>query len=44
MNNNRLNKYSKEYLSDMKDKIESRCFFLFAGTNLNSSTAFVIDI
>lgn len=34
MNNSRLEKFSSQYISDKKETIEQKCFFLFAGTDL----------
>ena len=34
MNNSRLDKFSSKYTSDKKETIEQKCFFLFAGKDL----------
>ena len=44
MNNKRLNKYSQKYQNDQKETVEKRCFFLFAGTDLNQGSAFTLDL
>ena len=44
MNNTRLEKFSSQYLSDKKEKIEQKCFFLFAGTDLNRDQAFKFEL
>jgi len=35
MNNKRLEKFSSKYITDTRDQVEQRCFFLFAGSDLN---------
>ena len=44
MNNARLNKYSESYMADTNEKVEQRCFFLFAGSDLNNGCAFSLDL
>jgi hypothetical protein len=44
MNSKRLEKYSSKYIADTKDQVEQRCFFLFAGTDLNQGNAFGLDM
>jgi hypothetical protein len=44
MNNKRLNRFSDQYISDNRDKVEQRCFFLFAGSDLNEGQAFKLDL
>ena len=44
MNNTRLEKFSSQYLSDKKEKIEQKCFFLFAGTDLIRDQAFKFEL
>jgi hypothetical protein len=44
MNNARLNKYSESYMADTNEKVEQRCFFLFAGSDLNNGSAFSLDL
>jgi len=35
MNNKRLDKFSEKYDTDTRESVEKRCFFLFAGNDLN---------
>ena len=35
MNSRRLEKFSAKYTADTGDTVEQRCFFLFAGSDLN---------
>ena len=44
MNNKRLNKFSSKYRNDSDETVEKRCFFLFAGTDLNVGPAFNLDL
>ena len=44
MNNKRLEKFSSKYITDTKDQVEQRCFFLFAGSDLNQGSAFTLDM
>jgi hypothetical protein len=44
MNNPRLEKFSSQYTSDKKEAIEQKCFFLFAGTDLNAGQAFKFEL
>ena len=44
MNNSRLNKFSEKFMSDDKSQVEKRCFFLFAGQDLNTGSAFSLDL
>lgn len=44
MNNKRLNKFSQKYKDDSGETIEKRCFFLFAGTDLNTGSAFNLEL
>lgn len=44
MNNKRLNKYSQKYMNDEGETVEKRCFFLFAGSDLNSGSAFNLEL
>ena len=44
MNNKRLEKFSSKYITDTNDHVEQRCFFLFAGTDLNQGSALTLDM
>ena len=44
MNNKRLEKFSEKLRSDKGDSLEKRVFFLFAGTDLNQSNAFSLEL
>lgn len=44
MNNVRLEKFSSQYISDKKEKIEQKCFFLFAGNDLVRDQAFKFEL
>lgn len=44
MNNKRLQKFSEVFRDDNGNTIERRCFFLFAGTDLNKGRAFNLDL
>lgn len=44
MNNVRLEKFSSQYISDKKEKIEQKCFFLFAGNDLGRDQAFKFEL
>jgi hypothetical protein len=44
MNNKRLDKFSDKFEADTGETIEKRCFFLFAGKDLNQGSAFSLDL
>lgn len=44
MNNKRLAKFSERFKSDKGVDCEKRCFFLFAGNDLNRGAAFNVDL
>ena len=44
MNSRRLEKFSAKYTADTGDVVEQRCFFLFAGSDLNQGSAFSLDM
>ena len=44
MNNRRLEKFSKKFENDFGDRVESKCFFLFAGSDLNNGSAFQFEL
>ena len=44
MNNRRLDKFSEKFKADDGQFVEKRCFFLFAGKDLNTGSAFNLDL
>ena len=44
MNNERLEKLSSQYISDKKEIIEQKCFFLFAGADVQQGQAFKFEM
>jgi hypothetical protein len=43
MNNARLNQFSNVFQDVNTDRIEQRCFFLFAGTDIAQGSAFSLE-
>mmetsp|Transcript_8327 Transcript_8327/g.13925 ORF Transcript_8327/g.13925 Transcript_8327/m.13925 type:complete len:349 (-) Transcript_8327:1193-2239(-) len=44
MNNERLEKFSNKFQSDSFEVIEQKCFFLFAGSDLQHNSAFALEL
>jgi len=44
MNNKRLEKFSEKFTTDDGSEVEKKCFFLFAGQDLNEGRAFNLDL
>ena len=44
MNNPRMQKYSRSYTDQNGNLIEQRCFFLFAGTDMQTGSAFELEV
>ena len=44
MNNPRLNRFSDQFMTNKREQVEQRCFFLFAGQDLVNGRAFSTEI
>ena len=44
MNNERLDSFSTKFQADSGETIEQKCFFLFAGTDMEKGSAFSLEL